>query len=260
LLFSSGYFDILVREEMRNQPEVDRSSLGHMPVGRWAFDEGVTEVFGDMLSRSIPQYEVMRKSVFELGRQFVLPATAIVDLGCSKGDALAPFVETFGESNKYIGVEISRPMLHAARQRFCDEIEKGHVMIAETDLRNDYPRALASVTLCILSLQFLPIEHRHRLLRDAHENSAAGGVFILVEKILGASADLNARMVDLYHAYKRQAGYSNEEVERKKLALEGVLVPLTARWNEELLRGAGFEQVDCFWRWMNFGGWIATRA
>jgi tRNA (cmo5U34)-methyltransferase len=43
------------------------------------------------------------------------------------------------------------------------------------------------------------------------------------------------------------------------LALEGVLVPVTAAWNEQLLKGAGFSQVECFWRWMNFAGWVAVK-
>jgi hypothetical protein len=38
-----------------------------------------------------------------------------------------------------------------------------------------------------------------------------------------------------------------------------VLVPVTARWNEELLASAGFRQVDAFWRYMNFVGWIAIK-
>jgi tRNA (cmo5U34)-methyltransferase len=66
-------------------------------------------------------------------------------------------------------------------------------------------------------------------------------------------------MVELYHALKQSNGYSREDIDRKRFALEGVLVPVTARWNEELLRGAGFGEVDCFWRWMNFAGWVAVR-
>jgi len=34
---------------------------------------------------------------------------------------------------------------------------------------------------------------------------------------------------------KRKAGYSQEEIDRTRYALEGVLVPMTARWNEALL-------------------------
>jgi len=65
--------------------------------------------------------------------------------------------------------------------------------------------------------------------------------------------------VDLYYRMKESKGYSHDEIERKRLSLEGVLVPVTARFNEMLLRGAGFRQVDCFWRWMNFCGWVAVK-
>ena len=58
---------------------------------------------------------------------------------------------------------------------------------------------------------------------------------------------------------KKGHGYTQEQIERKRLSLEGVLVPVTARWNEEMLRMAGFQQVDTFWRWMNFCGWVAVK-
>ena len=45
----------------------------------------------------------------------------------------------------------------------------------------------------------------------------------------------------------------------RDLSLEGVLVPVTARWNEELLREEGFTSVDCFWRHLNFAGWVAVK-
>lgn len=33
----------------------------------------------------------------------------------------------------------------------------------------------------------------------------------------------------------------------------------TAKWNEELLQMSGFREIDCFWRWVNFAGWIAVK-
>src|SRR6185312_3655457 len=181
-----------------SQVGVDASSLGHMPAGRWEFDDSVTRAFSDMLTRSIPQYEVMRRSVFDIGMRFARPETAIVDLGCSKGDALAPFVDSLGSRNHYIGVEVAQPMLAAVRDRFQQEIAAQLMEIRSLDLREGYPVRDASVTLCVLTLQFIPLEHRQRVLHDAYANTVRGGALILVEKILGATSTLNTMMVDLY--------------------------------------------------------------
>lgn len=226
-----------------------------VPGERWEFDGQVADAFDDMLARSIPQYEVMRRAVLDVGVKFVQPGTHVVDLGCSRGEALATFHGRLGTAASYLGVEVSEPMLEAARRRF----EGTHVRVEHLDLRTGYPSPTASVTLAVLTLQFVPIEHRLRILRDAWRHTAPGGALVVVEKVLGETADVDALMVDLYYRRKREAGYSQEDIDRKRLSLEGVLVPVTARWNEEMLRSAGFREVDCFWRWMNFAAWVAVK-
>jgi tRNA (cmo5U34)-methyltransferase len=242
-------------------PVMSNSSLGHTPSGpRWKFDSSVTTVFDDMLRRSIPQYEVMRHAVTALAIRYVKPNTDILDLGCSLGEALAPLVERFGADCRYLGVEVSGPMLDAARSRFRPLIDAGSVQILDLDLRAGFPRVSASVILSVLTIQFTPIEHRLRILEDVHASLLAGGAFIFVEKVIGATAPLDRDFVEIYYEFKRSSGYTREEIERKRLSLEGVLVPVTARWNEELLKTVGFRQIDCFWRWMNFAGWIAVKS
>jgi tRNA (cmo5U34)-methyltransferase len=229
------------------------------PKGKWTFDDDVTQVFENMLARSIPQYDVMRQLCFQLGAKFAQRDTWIVDLGCSRGDALVPLIDKFGAHNRYLGVEISEPMLAAARERFAGMIQTGIVEVRALDLRKQYPQMKASVTQSILTLQFVPIEYRQMIVQNAFDHLLPGGAFILVEKILGATAKLDALMVESYLDMKREHGYSSDEIERKRLALEGVLVPITARWNEELLHEIGFSEIDCFWRWMNFAGWVAVK-
>jgi len=229
------------------------------PTGRWAFDAEVTTCFDDMLKRSIPQYDVMREACFQIGRRHVIEDTDIVDLGCSRGEALARFVDAFGAHNRFIGVEVSETMLDAARNRFQGLIDRGVVDIRGVDLRHAYPPCRASLTLSILTLQFTPIEYRQRIVADIYRHTVPGGAVIMVEKVLGDSAAINTAMVDVYYGMKGEHGYSQEQIERKRLSLEGVLVPVTARWNVELLRGAGFTEVDCFWRWMNFASWIGLK-
>jgi tRNA (cmo5U34)-methyltransferase len=231
-----------------------------MPQGRWSFDESVTTVFDDMLARSIPHLGAMRDVVSRVAARFVTPGTHVVDLGCSLGGAIAPLIQLFGPSTRFLGIEASAPMVTACRDRFKDLIDAGVVDIRAGDLRDGYPDVEASVTLCVLTLMFTPIEYRFRVLAEACAHTVRGGAFVLVEKIIGGDAATDAALTELYYDYKRSMGYSNDEIHRKRLALEGVLVPATTALNEQLLRGAGFQHVECFWRCLNFCGWIAVKG
>jgi tRNA (cmo5U34)-methyltransferase len=230
-----------------------------MPKGPWQFDREVTAAFDDMLQRSIPQYNAMRVATFEVGRRFVQPGTTIIDMGCSRGEALVPFVSNFGEANDYIGLEVSEPMIEAAREKFANHPHGDRVTIQSTDLRHEFPTVTSSVVLSVLTLQFTPIEYRQRIIRQVYNSLAPGGAFILVEKVLGATSEIDDAFVDLFLAIKKQNGYSEAEIDRKRMSLEGVLVPVTARWNEDLLHEEGFRSVDCFWRHLNFAGWVAVK-
>lgn len=233
------------------------------PGEKWEFDAEVAKVFDDMLARSIPQYDVMREAVTDLAARFLttaMPAertARVVDLGASRGESLAPLVDLYRGAVEYHAVEISEAMLAELRQRWSHD----EVAIHGTDLRNGYPQlpGAADVTLAVLTIQFTPIEHRQRILHEVFLNTRDGGGFIFVEKVLGHTAEIDELMKKLYYDLKGKNGYSPEQIERKRLSLEGVLVPVTARWNEELLRSAGFSKVDCFWRWQNFAGWLAIK-
>lgn len=233
-----------------------------LPQGRWTFDGDVTAAFDDMLARSIPQYEAMRDLVFGIGARFVREGTTIVDLGASRGEAVARFFQRFGAYNQYCLVEVSEPMLAVLRERFEPDPRPRTKLftISGTDLRRDYPPVHASLTLCVLTLQFTPIEYRQQIVRRIFEHTLPGGALILVEKVIGPTAKLDDVLVAEYLEMKRAHGYSEDEIQRKRLALEGVLVPVTAKWNEELLRAAGFAEVECFWRNLNFAGWVAVRT
>lgn len=245
------------RELEVNMPQ---SSLGHLPAegSRWAFDASVTECFDDMLARSIPDYVEMRRLVTELGRRYLRPHADVVDLGCSRGEALAPFVEA-EVARCCIGVEVSEPMLEAARARFAGQRAPA-VQLYPLDLRHDFPVSVPSLVLSVLTLQFIPIEHRQQLVQRVYDALLPGGAFIVVEKVLGASSAIDDLLVTQYLALKASHGYTEEEIARKRLALEGVLVPITAEWNEGMFRRAGFLHVDCFWRWCNFAAWVCQKA
>lgn len=244
------------------------SSLGHQPDGAWRFDSDVTRVFDDMLERSIPDHAGMRAAVDEVGFHVLRSVgrgqygTAIVDLGSSRGSAVARLVEGTPEAvggHGFYLVERSLPMRAVLEARFARQIARGRVVVSDLDLRTDYPPPKkVALTLAVLTLQFTPLELRQRIVRRAWESTVPGGAMVVVEKVLG-QGQLDDLLVELHHARKRAAGYSQEEIDRKRLSLEGVLVPVTARWNEQLLDGAGFRSVECIWRALNFAAWVAVR-
>lgn len=237
------------------------TSLGHRPPpgARWAFDASVTEVFDDMLKRSIPNYETMRDAVTRLARRFIKDRTDVVDLGASRGAQIERLYDEFGARVRWVLVEKAPAMLDVLRKRFACASESGFVEVKDLDLRTGYPGVAASLTLAVLTLQFVPVEHRARVVQDAYDRTLPGGALIVVEKVLGSTSALSKTFVEEYHALKRANGYSADEIAAKAESLEGSLVPLSAEENERMLRAAGFKHVETFWRWLNFAGWIAVK-
>ena len=231
-----------------------------MPSGKWEFDQEVTDCFDEMLERSIPGYSDMRELVTRIGKRYVQRRTSIIDLGCSTGEAINPFIQAFGCQNNYRLYDVSEPMLEKTRQRYAGWIEEGSVDVQKFDIRNGLPiHTFASLILSVLTLQFTPIEYRQKIIQSIYDSIVPGGALILVEKVLGSNYSLDAMMVDEYYKIKADNAYTQEQISAKRKSLEGVLVPITARWNEEMLKEAGFRNVDCFWRYLNFAGWVAIK-
>ena len=231
------------------------------PMGKWEFNKSVTDCFDNMLQRSIPQYDIMRDAVYNLGCKILNEHKNknILDIGCSNGLALVPFVNKYNVDAKFKGLDISETMLEEAEKRFKNYIKNNIVSIQNLDLRNSFPHDVYSLIMSVLTIQFIPIEYRQNIIQNIYDNLNDGGCFIMVEKVLGSCSIINNIMVDEYIYLKEKNGYSKEQIERKKLSLEGILVPMTSNWNLDLLKQAGFKKIDVFWRWMNFEGYICIK-
>ena len=234
------------------------TDTGYAPK-EWEFDEEVTRVFDDMLERSIPDYRGMRAAVLDFATAFQTGGLWFVDLGTSRGEALAPLVDRFGAQNYYYAAEVSPPMLEAVKDRFLGWEQNGLMRIEAKDLAHDeYPNVPACVVLSVLTLCFIPVEHRQHIIADAYRSLAPGGAMIVVEKVLGSSAMANRILEGAYYRHKKASGYTEDDIARKRLALENRLVPLTVAQNVDLLRAEGFE-VEEFWRRLNFVGLLAVK-
>lgn len=247
------------REQKRTEGE---SSLGHKPDGKWKFDATVASCFDDMLERSIPDYRGMRSAVHDVGRAF-LPENhrggQLVDLGCSLGAGIEPFLkEDKYRVREFVGVEESPDMIALAQKKLARHGNR--VRLIQANLVEQFPAGFsAHVVLCVLTMQFIPVEHRVTFLHRCRESLVPGGALVLVEKLTGQYAPTEKLLRSAYEAHKRQNGYSQEEIEAKRKSLAHIMTCLSSGQNEDLLRSAGFSAVEGFWRRLNFAGWFAIR-
>ena len=230
-----------------------------IPGKEWSFNEDVANVFDDMLGRSIPGYENMRDTVIRMISPIVTNGGHILDLGCSHGEMIAKLIKDLGSSMyvNYVGIDSSTAMVSKARTRFADDerVTIVHGNIADAEMQ----RLRYDSILSILTLQFIPIEHRQDILKQVHDALTPNGCFILVEKVLGESAGGQDHLVSVYHQMKKDNGYSEEQVEAKRLSLQNVLVPVRASENIRMLKSAGFSVVQPFWQNLNFVGIYASK-
>lgn len=222
----------------------------------FSFNKDVANVFTNMISRSIPDYSTMRYLVYNIGKHFVVPGTNIIDIGCSNGESIYPFIQAFRDDVSYILIDNSRPMIKAVKERYRDAET---VSILEYDIKNWLEMVdNVSLALSVLTLQFVPIGYRQKIVHDIYNSLNKGGAFILVEKTMH-ELKTNELFVEEYYNIKRQNGYTTEQIESKRRALSGVLVPRTEERNIKMLHEAGFQKVECFWRCLNFAGWLCVK-
>jgi tRNA (cmo5U34)-methyltransferase len=117
----------------------------------------------------------------------------------------------------------------------------------------------ASVVFLVLTLMFVRPLNREKLIRQIYAGMRENGCVLLVEKVLGNGSLFNRLFIERYYAYKRRMGYSELEISQKREALENVLIPYRLQENRDLLTGAGFRQVDVFFKWYNFAGIVAVK-
>ncbi len=226
---------------------------------KFEFNEPVAQVFDDMLERSVPFYKECQQMVIDLALNFAQKNSAVYDLGCSTGTLLRHLVRTIPEKQKirFVGLDNSAAMLNKARGKLKGYLKR--CKLVEADLESAFELADASVVIMNYTLQFIPPKRRAAMLKKIYQGLRPGGGLILIEKVRGESEGLNDLFVEQHHAYKRSQGYSKLEIAKKREALEKVLIPLKPGKHRDLLVGAGFRQVDVFFKWFNFAGFLASK-
>lgn len=223
------------------------------------FDEQVVKVFPDMITRSVPGYELVIPMTGMLARRYAQPDTNIYDLGCSLGaTSLAMSIAVQAAGTKIIAVDNSEAMVsrfkHTLNDNQCRVPVEIHLEnMLDTNIEN------ASVVVLNFTLQFLDREQRQVLINRISAGMKPGGVLIVSEKICFENEQQQDDQTNWHHDFKRTQGYSDLEIAQKRNALEDVLRPETEAAHMERFQQAGLRNSQRWFQCFSFVSYIAFK-
>ena len=233
--------------------------------GRWPspfeFNRDVAQVFDDMVSRSVPFYREVTGMTCDWALAHYKPGSAIYDIGCSTGTTIEAMARVFSRNNiagRFVGIDNSDAMLEKAEDKLRPYLAEHEIVLRSEDAGRSLIKG-ASMVVVNYTLQFLPVEERLNLLKRINQGMLSGGIFVLSEKVMPACPEFFGTITGAYERFKEASGYSRNEIERKKEALDNVLVPLTLSEQMTLLAKAGFTKFEPVLKWNNFATIVALK-
>lgn len=223
---------------------------------KFEFDEAVASVFDDMLSRSVPFYDEVRKLIIAIILAEQAEGKKVLDLGSSTAKFLLDLHSKLSTDMHLKGIDNSQAMLDRATQKcqaFGAKIELELVDMLE------YPFGGEDIVVANYTLQFIRPMQRPELVQQVYNGLNEGGVFIFSEKVVFEDKKLDKQLIDIYYDYKKEQGYSEYEIAQKREALENVLIPFTIEENIQMCKKAGFKQISTVFQWANFVTFVAKK-
>jgi len=233
-----------------------KDNIFNKPITKqFEFDEEVANVFDDMLDRSIPFYKENLKLQIEILKNFLKENDLVIDLGSSTGTFLIELSKKIDNLN-LIGLDNSSAMVKKAIQK-AKAFGSNAKFIEADFLEYELPKAKAIIAN--YTIQFIRPLKREKLIQKIYNSLKKEGIFLMSEKLITENKKLNKIMIDIYYNYKKEKGYTEYEIAKKREALENVLIPYTMNENIEMLKNAGFNDIDVIFRWNNFATFIAFK-
>lgn len=186
-------------------------------------------------------YRVEGESV--LFAQVPLGARRVLDLGTGDGRLLAALLADRPEMAG-VGIDFSDLMLARARERFDSDQS---VELVKHDLAEPLP-ALGRFDAVVSSFAIHHVEHERKrsLYQEVFEMLEPGGVFANFEHVASPSPRLHA-------AFYAAIGVPIEEEDPSNRLLD---VHTQLEW----LREIGFQDVDCYWKWLEMALLVGVKS
>ncbi len=158
----------------------------------------------------------------------------VLDLGTG-GGALIADVRSISPETEAYGLDISPPLLAAARMQFAGQ--KG-VHFREHDLTEPLPTKHGPYDLIVSAwvIHHLPDKRKQQLYSEVFDLLEPGGLFCNMDLVALPTDELQKRAMAVFASMDDESDSSDQ--------------PAPVETQLAWLRDSGFENVDCYWKWL----------
>ena len=209
--------------------------------------------YAENATRRVPGLNDVHRMAALLLAERTPPHGRVLVVGAGGGMELKFFAESFPDWH-FDGVDPSAEMLSLAKTAlgpltYRVQLHHGYIEAA--------PKGPFDAASCLLTLHFTTEAERYRTLCEIHARLKPGGVFVAMHYSIAQNPAERELWLSRCAAFAISSGVDPEQARTAAAAIGKQLPILAPEQDEELMRKAGFSDINVFYTGLAFRGWVA---
>ena len=202
----------------------------------------------------MPGFSDMHRAPIQLLTETARMDGTVLVLGAGGGHELAAFAAARPEW-QLLAVDPAAAMLSEAKRKLGDTAAR--VEWVEGFIENA-PPVQADAATCLLTLHVIPDdESKIETLKQIRKRLKPGGHFALVDNCIEVGSPEADRWFDRYIQYAVESGMPREQAAQFRSKMEEMRTTRAPAQEEQLLRSAGFTDLELYYVGLSWRGWIS---
>ena len=215
-------------------------------------DPAAVARYADGPPRFVPGFTDLHRMTRILLAERAAPDAQVLVLGAGGGLELKALAAA-EPGWTFVGVDPAAAMLKQAERTLGPlnarvQLQQGYI--------DDAPDGPFDAATCLLTLHFLAADERRRTAREIHRRLKPGAPFVAAHSSFPQADDERARWLSRYAAYAIASGADPDLTNKARAAVEAHLSLLSPEQDAQVLREAGFRDVELFYAAFTWRGWV----
>ena len=140
----------------------------------------------------------------------------------------------------------------------CDQRKDKRIELINDSIENT-KLVKSNLLISYYTMQFISPSIRQLMINKIYESLEWGGAFLFFEKVRASDARFQDHAIQIYNEFKIDNKFSEAEIMNKSESLKGVMEPFSTQGNLDLMKRAGFSDIQTIFKWVCFEGFIAIK-